>query len=332
MLRSCLFCHAPFALNDQLEHFNVGRRLAFDPARGRLWAVCPVCARWSLAPIEERWEALDELERLVRDRGKLLIQTDNIGLLRAGELEIVRVGRAELREEAWWRYGRAIVQRRLVAWVAGAADVGLMVAASTVLPGMGAGLISSTVKWARFGSNAWKGEVFCERCGRPTTRLSFSAAGKLRLIHGPDGLPALRGDCGSCAWRLRDGSLQWSGAHAERTLRRIMAYQNAAGASRRRVEEAAQTIARAGSAEALIAHAAERRPQIREFQKSKYRTAALALEIAANDDMERRLLELEAKALELRWQEEEALAAISDGELTPLARLDQLVRRIRQPA
>ena len=88
-------------------------------------------------------------------------------------------------------------------------------------------------------------------------------------------------------------------------------------------------IAAGGSAGALLAHAAERRPQLREFKKRRYRTASLALEIAANEDIEHRLLELEAKALALRWEEEEALADISDGELTPLARLDRLVRRIR---
>ena len=82
----------------------------------------------------------------------------------------------------------------------------------------------------------------------------------------------------------------------------------------------------------MLAQATERRPKLKAFKDRRYRTASLALEIAANDDVERRLLELEAAALELRWKEEEALAAISDGELTPLARLDQLVRRIRRGA
>ena len=33
----------------------VGRRLAFDPAKGRLWVVCRSCERWNLTPLEERW-------------------------------------------------------------------------------------------------------------------------------------------------------------------------------------------------------------------------------------------------------------------------------------
>src|SRR5512143_1133983 len=99
MLARCLFCQRPLPANDAVEHFPVGRRVAFDPELGRLWAVCPTCTRWSLAPIEERWEALEELEKLARDRARPLVQTDNIALLRAGELDVVRVGRAGFREE-----------------------------------------------------------------------------------------------------------------------------------------------------------------------------------------------------------------------------------------
>lgn len=112
MYTRCLVCSTPLPANEQLEHFPYGRRVAFDPVKGRLWAICRQCKRWSLAPIEERWEALEELERLVRDESRLLHQTDNVALLRAGPLEIVRVGRANLREEAWWRYGRELRQRR----------------------------------------------------------------------------------------------------------------------------------------------------------------------------------------------------------------------------
>jgi hypothetical protein len=43
----------------------------------------------------------------------------------------------------------------------------------------------------------------------------------------------------------------------------------------------------------------------------------LALEIAANERIERRLLEAEAHELEKRWRDEERIAAIADGELTP---------------
>ena len=112
MYTSCLVCATPFEANEQLEHLPHGQRLAFDPARGRLWAVCRTCRRWSLTPIEDRWEALEELEKLVKDKARLLSKTDNIALLRSGPLEIVRVGKAELTEEAWWRYGRELTSRK----------------------------------------------------------------------------------------------------------------------------------------------------------------------------------------------------------------------------
>ena len=53
----CLFCSFPLGRNDAIEEIPVGRRLAFDQHYGRLWVICPGCARWNLTPIDERWEA-----------------------------------------------------------------------------------------------------------------------------------------------------------------------------------------------------------------------------------------------------------------------------------
>ena len=61
MFTRCLVCATSFEPNDQLEYLPNGTRVAFDPGRGRLWAVCSTCKRWSLTPIEDRWEALEEL-------------------------------------------------------------------------------------------------------------------------------------------------------------------------------------------------------------------------------------------------------------------------------
>lgn len=62
----CLFCLQRLGNNEAIEHFPVGRRLAFDPAKGRLWVVCRKCERWNLTPLEERWEAIEECERAMR--------------------------------------------------------------------------------------------------------------------------------------------------------------------------------------------------------------------------------------------------------------------------
>src|SRR3954465_11546811 len=92
MLATCLFCNGPLGANDSIESFPVGRRLAFDAKKGRLWAVCPRCARWNLAPLDERWDAIDQCERAYRST-TLRVSTDNVGLARLRDrLELVRIG------------------------------------------------------------------------------------------------------------------------------------------------------------------------------------------------------------------------------------------------
>ena len=110
MYSTCLFCNSALGTNHQIAAFPVGHRLAFDPARGRLWVICSRCGRWNLSPLEERWEAIDECERLFRGT-RLRYSTDNIGLAHVDlHLELVRIGRALLPEIASWRYGARIEQ------------------------------------------------------------------------------------------------------------------------------------------------------------------------------------------------------------------------------
>src|SRR5947208_534663 len=105
MYTTCIFCRSRLGENEIVETFPVGRRLAFDAAKGRLWVVCRKCERWNLTPLEERWEAVEDCERLFQDTRRR-VSTDNIGLARLSEgLELVRIG-APLRPEfAAWRYG-----------------------------------------------------------------------------------------------------------------------------------------------------------------------------------------------------------------------------------
>jgi hypothetical protein len=109
---SCLYCHANLGQNEVLEHFPVGRRLAFDAANGRFWVICGSCRRWNLSPLEERWDAIDECERLF-ERTRRRMSTDNIGLARIAEgTELVRVGAAMRPEMAAWRFGAQLAARR----------------------------------------------------------------------------------------------------------------------------------------------------------------------------------------------------------------------------
>src|SRR5215475_7721214 len=110
MYTTCLFCHSDLGANHFFPTFPVGRRLAFDAKKGRLWVICTRCGRWNLTPLEERWEAIDESERLFRGT-RLRMSTDNIGLARfRGDFELVRIGPAMLPEIASWRYGTRLAR------------------------------------------------------------------------------------------------------------------------------------------------------------------------------------------------------------------------------
>src|SRR5215813_10533041 len=112
MFSKCLFCHADLGRNDQLETFPVGKRIAFDAAKGRLWVVCRSCTRWNLSPLEERWEAIERSQILI-ERLKAVAQSDRIALFRhPSGLDLVRIGDATWRETAYWRYAKKLTRRR----------------------------------------------------------------------------------------------------------------------------------------------------------------------------------------------------------------------------
>ncbi len=112
MYTTCTFCYRTLGANPVLESFPVSGRVAFDPARGCVWAVCPHCARWNLAPLEERWEVVEDCERRFRQTA-LRYTSGNIGLAWVADaLDLVRVGPALRPEVAAWRYGRTLAHRR----------------------------------------------------------------------------------------------------------------------------------------------------------------------------------------------------------------------------
>jgi hypothetical protein len=334
VFKRCLVCETPFPPNDVLERFPTGERVAFDPGRGRLWAVCRACRRWSLAPIEERWEAIEELERLVTDRGKLLSQSDNIALLRAGPLEVVRVGRAQLTEEAWWRYGRELTSRRDTykkLSLAGSVGLGAVMMGGLATGGVGLMMgwwmwgsggraVTKTARWLRFGGAAWRGAGACEECGYEFRQVRFRERHGLYLMPGSDTSAAdVVYRCPECGDHRR-GGLHLGGRDAERVVRRVLAYNHFKGASEREVRSATRLIEEAGSAQNLARIVIRDGRRLGDLQ----RTGALGLEIAANEHAEQRLLELELAELEAAWEREEELAAIVDGELTPLPLLEQV--------
>lgn len=328
MFKHCLFCHKPFKANESLEYLPLGERLAYDPLRGRLWTICRACRRWTLAPIEARWEALEELERLTTDRARILAQTEQIALLRAGNLQIVRVGRANLAEEAWWRYGRELVGRyarhqkfAIAAAVVGtAAATGQFVFGAAGLVGLMniVNIVPQIAHAYKFRSHGWRGEAPCPCCAGVLRSLTFQETRNLLVISGVEGVE-VRAKCRRCGTKNPEAGYRIPRADQERLLRRALAYQNHQGASEKRVIEATRLLESGEWPYNLtrpIGYKVDRAPLNRLGQ-----TARIALEIGVNREAEQALLELEVQELEARWREEEELAGIIDGELTPIPHL-----------
>src|SRR5687767_15254667 len=152
MYSTCLFCHSPLGANEAIEYFPVGRRLAFDASRGRLWVVCRTCERWNLTPLEERWEAIEECERRFEGT-RMRASTDNIGLAKLREgLELVRIGPALRPEFAAWRYGDQFGRRRRRTMLQAGLGLGALaaVAAGGIAAGAGIGFGWIFFRSARF--------------------------------------------------------------------------------------------------------------------------------------------------------------------------------------
>src|ERR1041384_1077202 len=155
MYATCLFCNKSLGANESFESFPVGKRLAFDAEKGRLWVVCPHCERWNLSPLEERWEAIEQAERLYRDT-RTRVATDNIGLakLRDGTT-LVCIGEPMRPEFAAWRYGDQFGRRRvrqLAIVGAGLGALGAVIAGGAIV-GVGVGSFAWMI------ANAGKGIV-----------------------------------------------------------------------------------------------------------------------------------------------------------------------------
>jgi hypothetical protein len=316
MYSLCLVCRTPFPEGRVLEHLPYGDRVAYDIRSGRLWVVCRSCRRWSLVPLESRWEALEELEELVSREARLLSNTANIGLYGVGSLEIVKVGPADLAEEAWWRYGRQLPDRgRLSRWT------------------------SPLMRRLRFGVVAWVGHRACPECEYVFLDLPFTdrkilivqpgqglgdGLGDPEAVAATDGAFSLTRRCPECL-DAEKGGLRLTGMEAELALARVMAFQRDLGESRVTVQAAARLLADPEGPASLVRVLSRHGRPLGELQPM----GLTALEITVNAAREKTLLKLEVESLQARWRREEELAALVDGELTAVSRLEGFVRRVR---
>jgi len=333
MYRHCIYCSGDLGANEAVEAFPIGRTLAFDAAKGRLWAVCAKCARWNLAPIEERWEPVEDAERLFRE-ARMRVQSENVGLARLPDgTRLIRVGAALQGELAAWRYGDQLVKRRrrhlmLVGAAAAAGIVGF------------AGLTYAAVGYGSFymvqsiGGSLWKQY----RRSRPIHTLAAHEAPDGRPVtlqrkhlEGAVLQPGTEGGVELRLPRVMAPSARWNGMMVEtpvvlrdpaarRVLERGMVHLNRAGADRDRLKHALNLITSAGSAEEYIRGTASSRLALaRDVNTRKWMPSgtALALEIALHEEQERRALQGELSILEAAWRDAEPIADIADRLATP---------------
>src|SRR6186997_3007196 len=91
MFHTCAFCNARLGGDGGPSGLGVGKRFAFDEWRGRLWVVCPACARWNLAPFDDRIEHVDAVARAAAT-GRVVAATAQVALIRWNAYELIRVG------------------------------------------------------------------------------------------------------------------------------------------------------------------------------------------------------------------------------------------------
>jgi hypothetical protein len=354
MYTTCLFCNGDLGRNEVVETFPVGRRLAFDGAKGRLWVVCRRCERWNLTPLEERWEAIEACEREFRST-KLRVSTDEIGLARLKEgLELVRIGAPQRPEMAAWRYGDQFGRRRrrhYVMLAGGVAIVGTVVIAGPMLGLIGAGAFQPTLNLLNAGRSIYRARkvIHLPSTGGEALKVRLADVDKVRLSS-EDGnvvlrLPIARMKHGIPAvpmipwWRYERGEQRvLTGEAAIRAAGVLLPSLNQSGGSAEEVQRAVRLLEAADSPEHLYRRAAAAIPVVSKFRRPKHNdllknlpsTDRLALEMAAHEETERRALEGELHILEAAWRDAEEIAGIADDMFLPASVDEELARLKRE--
>ena len=312
-----MFCSKPLGENQVVEHFPVGRRLAFDSARGRLWVVCRKCERWNLSPLEERWEAVETCERLF-ERTRVRASTDNIGIARHPEgLELVRIGKPLRPEFAAWRYGDQFGRRRKRAILYGVG--GAVAFGGIVIGGAATGVISGALL-AQSGNfvNMWNQRTLLKL---PTDDGRVMKLKNIDLL-GTRVRPPSDGE--GFRLQVRKGKQkEWfEGQEAERMVGLIIPKMNRRGAKSDTVRHAVSEIEDLGHPDAFLADVVtgdrftDKKGVPGSINKMPEPTK-LALEMALHEEQERRALEGELRNLEHQWQAAAERAAIADDLLLP---------------
>ncbi|MEJ2502145.1 MAG: hypothetical protein P8177_02340 [Gemmatimonadota bacterium] len=313
---TCVYCDHPL---DEAR-----ARAAYDPWLGRLWRVCPECRRWNVVPLEDRWEAVERLERATRDLGRTLLRTDHLDLVRARGQQFIRVGRAPRPELANWRYSDLLpagARRGLLAWLR---RVLLDLPSSPFGYGAGYGEYGFDPTRERWLASPFLDDAptltaafiqvpladRCPSCGDPLALAPWSFQ-SLRLTPLAGG-PELVGECGVCGARV---AVPLSDARP--TLRLGLSIVNRRYRDQALVEGAAGRVDRWDGPAGLLDRLARQESSLGELSLPD----RLALGFALDEQSEAELLEAE-------WREAEEIATIVDRDLTEVEGFDAFRRRV----
>lgn len=298
--------------NRVIDAFPTGSRLAFDPAKGRLWVICPTCTRWNLVPLEERWEAVQTCERYFRGAPRR-IATNNIGLVKLPEgLELVRIGAPARSEFAAWRYGRTFARRhrRLLA----VAGLGVAGGTALLLPTLSPQLLAilPAVYLTVTQSRRYK--------ERLVARLPAKDGAVLTVQRRHVGSAQIETGSRNGGWMLhvahREGEHHFLGDDAIRPLGHLLAFVNGAGGNRGQVLDAVRAIEEEDNPVSYLETIAARHEGSTRLEDISP-VDRLALEMATQEEVERRAMEENLAGLEQEWREAEEIAAIADNLLLP---------------
>ena len=347
MYSTCLFCNGPLGANAAIEHFPVGRRLAFDAAKGRLWVVCRKCERWNLTPLEERWEAIEECERAFRDT-RLRVSTDHVGLARLKEgMELVRIGEPQRPEMAAWRYGDQFGRRRRRKYAmlaGGVAVVGAVAVTGSMLGIIGFGAISPATNLFNAARGIYKHRTLVRvpMPGDTTVPMRLTELSKSRLSLRDDDLvltiPAVAQRRGPW-YRFETGreEVEITGDAAVRAAAALLPRMNHDGGSKKEVASAVSLLESVPDLALVFRQAAATtttrkrlfQPATSGLLSALPQSTRLALEMASHEDAERRALEGELHVLEAAWRDAEEIAGIADDMFLPPS-IDESIARMKR--
>jgi len=326
MFRTCAFCNAPFDGDGGPSGLGVGRRLAFDEWRGRLWVVCSKCSRWNLTPLDDRLERIEVVARAARDAGRVVAATEQVALIRWERYDFVRVGKPLRVELATWRYGERLRtrqrERMKVVVPLTVVAVGLGIAAN-VAAGGGLGVFVWNLH--RLVDQAYIGIVgnrkvvlaeppICAHCGS-LMQLRARHVQHARVVPDSHAEVAVVLSCPKCR---REGA-HLTGSDAVQVLRQGLTYLNVTRSGRRKAEDAARVVDQVGGPDRLLHDVARRELTLRSLRPER----RLALEMAVDE-------RAEVEELERQWREAEEIAEIADGTLSTSEQLEEEMRRLKR--